>query len=88
LLLTDVVLPRIDGPEIALRAREIRPTLRVLFMSGFSEEKLLEHGIAREEPNLIAKPFTPSDLLHAIRRVLDEPTEEQAVGGFHVEQMK
>jgi len=86
LLLTDVVLPRIDGPEIALRAREIRPDLRVLFMSGFSDEKLLEHGLARDEPNLIAKPFSPSDLLHAIRRVLDEPTTAPSDDELHVEQ--
>lgn len=88
LLLTDVVLPRVDGPEIATRARELRPELRVLFMSGFSEEKLLEHGISRDEPKLLAKPFTPSALLHAIRGVLDEPTEGQSVDQFHVEQMK
>jgi len=88
LLLSDVVLPRVDGPEIARRAREIRSELRVLYMSGFSGEKLLEHGLARDQTNLVPKPFTPTALLQAIRRVLDEPTEEHPDNEFHVEQMQ
>ncbi|MFK7895873.1 MAG: PAS domain S-box protein [Myxococcota bacterium] len=67
LLLSDVVLPKTPGPEIARRAAEIRPGLPVLFMSGFTDETLSAHGIDPSEETVLEKPFTPAELLNQIR---------------------
>ncbi|MCR9093591.1 MAG: PAS domain S-box protein [bacterium] len=71
LLLSDVVLPKVAGPEIASRARELRPGIRVLFMSGFTDETLSRHGLDPTRAELIEKPFTPATLLTRIRTLLD-----------------
>lgn len=86
LLLTDVVLPRISGPEIARQARELRPELRVLFMSGFTDETLTQHGLSSLEPDLLAKPFSSSTVLARVRRRLDDPTPGSDPSTFLVEQ--
>jgi PAS domain S-box-containing protein len=75
LLLCDVVLPKTAGPEIARRAREIRPGLRVLFMSGFTDETLVRHGLDPAREALLEKPFTPAAILARIRTMLNEPNE-------------
>ncbi len=75
LLLSDVVLPRTPGPEIARRARELRPEIQVLFMSGFSDETLSEHGLEIERDALLEKPFTPLAILERLRDALDLPGE-------------
>ena len=86
LLLTDVVLPRISGPEIARQARELRPELRVLFMSGFTDETLTQHGLSSLEPDLLAKPFSSSTVLARVRRRLDDPSPRSDSPAFLVEQ--
>ncbi len=75
LLLTDVVLPKIGGPEIAIKARELRPGIRVIFMSGFSDETLARHGLTARSRALLEKPFTPTDVLERVRRQLDASEE-------------
>ncbi len=72
LLLTDVVLPRVGGPEIARRAAEVRPEIRVLFMSGFTDETLSRHGLDPSRVELIEKPFTPAAALARVRALLDD----------------
>jgi signal transduction histidine kinase/ActR/RegA family two-component response regulator len=72
LLLTDVVMPHLTGPQLAARLAEQRPGLRVLFMSGYVGEP---GGSAIAVPagaTLLRKPFTPAALLDAVRRMLDE----------------
>lgn len=76
LLLTDVVLPKTSGPEIARRAAEIRPGVPVLFMSGFTDDTLESHGIHPSHDLLLEKPFTPADLLIQIRAKLEAPERE------------
>ena len=71
LLLSDVVLPRVSGPEIARRAAELRPGIRVLFMSGFTDETLSRHGFEASGSELIEKPFTPAAILDRVRSLLD-----------------
>lgn len=71
LLLSDVVLPKVSGPEIARRAAELRPGIRVLFMSGFTDETLSRHGLDPDHAELIEKPFTPAAMLNRIRALLD-----------------
>lgn len=71
LLLTDVVLPKMSGPQVAERTRELRPNIRVLFMSGFTDDTLLQHGLANDEADLLEKPFTPAALLSRVHALLD-----------------
>jgi signal transduction histidine kinase len=65
LLLTDVILPRMRGPELAVRLREMRPGLKVLFMSGYTDG-----GAIPEDAALLTKPFAPEELARKIREVL------------------
>jgi len=86
LLLTDVVLPRMAGPEVARRARQIRPGLRVLYMSGFTDETLTQHGLSSLEPDLLSKPFSSATVLARVRQRLDDPATAPEEPTFLVEQ--
>jgi PAS domain S-box-containing protein len=71
LLATDMVMPGMSGRDLADRARQLRPGLRVLFMSGYSEEVVSRHGTLHEGERLLPKPFSISQLLEAVRSALD-----------------
>ena len=71
LVVSDVVMPHMNGPEMARRLSEIAPGLPVLFASGYSNEALAERGVLPAGVELIRKPFEPNDLLGRVRRVLD-----------------
>jgi two-component system cell cycle sensor histidine kinase/response regulator CckA len=71
LLLTDVVMPGSDGPELYAQLRECRPMLRVLYMSGYTESKFVRHGFREAEAGFIQKPFSPEALAGKVREVLD-----------------
>jgi PAS domain S-box-containing protein len=71
LLLTDVVMPRMGGRELAARASALRPELKVLFMSGYAHDEVVSDGLAEVEIALLAKPITPSLLGRKVREVLD-----------------
>ena len=86
LLLTDVVLPRMAGPEVARQARQIRPGIRVLYMSGFTDETLTQHGLSSLEPDLLSKPFSSATLLKRVRQLLDAPAIASDETTFLVEQ--
>ncbi|HEX2094982.1 MAG TPA: response regulator [Longimicrobiaceae bacterium] len=70
LLLSDVVLPEMSGPEAADRIMQIRPGIRVLFMSAYLEADLLDRGEAVFRGDFINKPFELSDLLERIQAIL------------------
>jgi CheY-like chemotaxis protein len=70
LLLSDVVMPAMDGPELARRLRDSRPDLRVLFMSGYTDERLAGHEFSQSAQHL-KKPFSPEVLTATVRAVLD-----------------
>jgi CheY-like chemotaxis protein len=70
LLLTDVMMPRLNGPDLATALREQRPGQPVLFMSGFTDDILGERGIISPEVELLTKPFTPKELVARINQVL------------------
>jgi len=71
LLLTDVVMPGMNGRELAVQLRAIDPTMPVLFMSGYSSDVVAERGLLPADASLITKPFSPSALAARVREVLD-----------------
>jgi len=72
LLLTDVVMPHMNGRQLWERLSELRPALRVLFMTGHTDDAILRHGVMNAELALVQKPLTPSALLGKLRQVLDQ----------------
>jgi two-component system, cell cycle sensor histidine kinase and response regulator CckA len=72
LLLTDVVMPRMSGHELVEHARPLRPQMRILYVSGYSEEAIARQGQLTEGIELLAKPFTPGVLTAKIRHLLDQ----------------
>jgi len=75
LLLTDVVMPDVDGPDLAKRIQAIRPSLRVLFMSGCADSDVVRVKVLRHELGFLPKPFTSDSLLDTVQRVLIAPAE-------------
>ena len=72
LLLTDVVMPRMSGPELASAFSEICPGARVVFMSGYTDKAIAHHGILPADTLLLGKPFSADALLAMVRGALDE----------------
>jgi two-component system, cell cycle sensor histidine kinase and response regulator CckA len=75
LLLCDVVLGDINGPAVAEAIRALRPSVRVLFMSGYTDDAIVQTGVLDEGAAFLQKPFTPVQLAQKIREVLDAPAE-------------
>jgi CheY-like chemotaxis protein len=73
LLLTDVVMPGLNGRELADRVRALRPEARVLYLSGYSDEMLGLRGVLEPDITLLPKPFTPDALARQVRTLLDAP---------------
>ena len=73
LLLTDVVMPGMNGRELMRRLAPLRPDLRVLYMSGYADEAVAQHGVLDPGTAFLQKPFTPGGLADRVRRVLDTP---------------
>jgi len=71
LLITDVVMPDINGLELATRLAAIRPATRTLFMSGYMDDALGEHGVLPSHANFIQKPFSPRAIAQRVRDILD-----------------
>ena len=70
LLLADVVMPKINGPELHARLRALSPALKVLYMSGYADEVIVDHGVERGDAHLIEKPFSIPNLLQKVRQAL------------------
>jgi CheY-like chemotaxis protein len=71
LLLTDVVMPKMGGPELVRRLTSRHPDVKVLYMSGYPDDALGEHGVLEPGAVLLQKPFTPQGMADKVRQVLD-----------------
>jgi hypothetical protein len=73
LLVTDVVMPELSGPELAKRLAVTRPQMKVLCMSGYTDDSIVRHGVLTTGVAFIQKPITPASLAQKVREVLDAP---------------
>ncbi|HDL18442.1 MAG TPA: response regulator, partial [Bacteroidetes bacterium] len=71
-LITDVVMPNMSGKELADRISKIRPDVRVLFISGYTDNAIVYHGILEPGTHFMPKPFSPDQLAKKVRMILDE----------------
>ena len=71
LLITDVIMPKESGPELAKELLRLSPGLKVLYMSGHTDRTILKRGVRRKEVAFLPKPFTPSELMSKVREVLE-----------------
>jgi CheY-like chemotaxis protein len=78
LLLTDVVMPGMNGRDLADRIGIMRPGIRILFMSGYSQEAVQSHGVLARGSTFIEKPFSPDGLVRRVREILDGPGSDEA----------
>jgi PAS domain S-box-containing protein len=75
LLLTDVVMPEMSGRELVDRFATLRPNTKVLFMSGYTDDAIVRHGVLRPGTAYLQKPFSPDTLARKVREVLDSRVE-------------
>jgi CheY-like chemotaxis protein len=75
LLLTDVVMPEMSGRELVDKFAKLRPNTKVLFMSGYTDDAIVRHGVLRPGTAYLQKPFSPDTLARKVRSVLDSLLE-------------
>ena len=71
LLITDVVMPEMSGSELIARLKSLHREMKVLYMSGYTDDAVIKHGIPEKKVNFLQKPFSPYALLEKVRKVLD-----------------
>ena len=81
LLLTDVIMPGMSGRQLHRELAATRPALRVLFVSGYTDEAIVQHGILEPGTELLQKPFSPAMLGDRVRRILDAPAPRMSARG-------
>ena len=81
LMITDVVMPDMNGRELAERALTVRPHLKVLFMSGYSNDEIVRVKVLERTSGFLPKPFTSLDLKEQVRKALTAPLHRSAAAG-------
>jgi FixJ family two-component response regulator len=76
-MITDVVMPRMGGKEAAERLQPFYPRMKVIYMSGYTDNAIVEHGVLAPGLNFLEKPFTPGSLARKVREVLDQEDLER-----------
>jgi response regulator RpfG family c-di-GMP phosphodiesterase len=71
LLVSDVIMPELGGAELAQRLKRTHPETRVLYVSGYADDAIGQHGVLAEDASFLAKPFTSESLVRKVREVLD-----------------
>ena len=77
LLLTDVVMPQVGGKELAKRLSTVHPEAKVLYMSGYTDNAIVRHGVLEGGTPFLQKPFVPRTLVQKVREVLDTRLQDQ-----------
>jgi YesN/AraC family two-component response regulator len=76
LTITDVVMRQIGGVSLAQQLRALRPETKILYMSGYTNEAVIRHGVLGHDTVLMQKPFTAEALIQQVREILDSPPTE------------
>ena len=71
LLITDVIMPDIGGSELAKKLEKLKPDMKVLFISGYTDDAIVHHGVLDEGVAFLQKPFSPQTLVKKVREILD-----------------
>jgi two-component system cell cycle sensor histidine kinase/response regulator CckA len=71
MLITDIIMPGINGRELALKLKKTSADLRVLYISGYTGDAIGHHGVVDEDLLFLQKPFTPNELAKKVREIFD-----------------
>jgi two-component system cell cycle sensor histidine kinase/response regulator CckA len=77
LMLTDMVMPTMSGPDLAARLATSRPEIKVLYTSGYTDDAFLHRAVSEDATDFIGKPYTKAELTRKVRETLDSPSNEQ-----------
>ena len=76
LLVTDVIMPQMNGKDLADQIIAVRPQTKTLFTSGYTDDAIIQHGVLKSGIAFLPKPFTPAALARKVRKTLDVPSEQ------------